>query len=47
MSASREKKKRQELLANGAADPKAARAAEQKAAYETIIKLRQEKNGCI
>ena len=32
MSASREKKKRQELLANGAADPKAARAAEQKAA---------------
>ena len=32
MSASREKKKRQELLANGAADPKAARAAEQRAA---------------
>ena len=32
MSASREKKKRQELLSSGAADPKAARAAEQKAA---------------
>ena len=32
MSASREKKKRQELLAGGAADAKAARAAEQKAA---------------
>ena len=32
MSASREKKKRQELLANGAVDPKAARAAEQRAA---------------
>ena len=32
MSASREKKKRQELLASGAVDPKAARAAEQKAA---------------
>lgn len=32
MSASREKKKRQELLANGTVDPKAARAAEQRAA---------------
>ncbi|MDE7221393.1 MAG: peptidylprolyl isomerase [Oscillospiraceae bacterium] len=32
MSASREKKKRQELLANGAVDPKAAREAEKKAA---------------
>ena len=32
MSASREKKKRQEFLASGAVDPKAARAAEQKAA---------------
>ncbi len=32
MSASREKKKRQELLAGGASDPKTARAAEQKAA---------------
>ena len=32
MSASREKKKRQELLAGGATDAKAARAAEQKAA---------------
>lgn len=32
MSASREKKKRQELLASGTVDPKAARAAEQKAA---------------
>ena len=32
MSASREKKKRQELLASGAVDPKAARQAEQRAA---------------
>ena len=32
MSASREKKKRQEFLASGAADPRAARAAEQRAA---------------
>ena len=32
MSASREKKKRQELLSSGAVDPKAARAAEQRAA---------------
>ena len=32
MSASREKKKRQEISASGAADPRAARAAEQRAA---------------
>ena len=35
MSASREKKKRQEISASGAADPRAARAAEQRAAERT------------